>query len=104
MTEELKTKLAGIVMLGALFFFLAFCLLAQGCASIKYGSDADYVRGLKNPIFVGTQVNAHKLMSDKGVLQAGMDFVPSAAADVVLMPWYLMLYWKAEETELPYAE
>ena len=102
MNETIKTRLSGIICLLTIMGLLAFCVFLQGCASIKYGSDANYVRGLKNPIFVGFQVNAHKLMSDDGVLQASMDFMPSMAADVALMPWYLMLYWSAEKTELPY--
>ena len=102
MKQDLINRIIGISALLVIVAMLGVSVFLQGCASIKYGSDADYVRALKNPIFVGTQVNAHKLMSDDGVLQASMDFVPSMAADVALMPWYLMLYWSAEKTELPY--
>jgi uncharacterized protein YceK len=102
MTEELKTRIAGIAMLGALFFFLAFCLLAQGCASMRYGTDPEYVMSLRNPVYVGTQVCGYKLMSDEKVLQSGIDLPFSFIADTGMLPWYLGLYWWHDTTRLPY--
>lgn len=102
MNDAIKTILYGIcALVGIAALLAALTVLSNGCAAIKYGTDSDYVRQLDAPYMVGTQINGVKLMSDKGTVPAMMDVLPSAAADVALLPYHLFLYWQHDKTEIP---
>ena len=100
MKESTKTALMAWVTIVVMAGFMAILIIINGCASIKYGTDREYVMAARNPLYIGTQVNAVKLMADKGSLQAALDIIPSAAADTAMLPWYLGLYWWHDKTEI----
>jgi hypothetical protein len=90
--RNLDKRNIGFLILGIVAFYIIVCLI-QGCASIKYGMDREYVKTLKAPYMVGTQINGMKLMQDKGSFPAMFDAGPSFLADLGLLPYHLGLYW-----------
>lgn len=92
---DIKSAVTGVLVA------LAFVILmtAYGCGTIRHMNFEENAK-LSAPYMIGTQINAHKLMSDNGTIPALFDIIPSFVMDCALLPVYLGYYW-AHDTQRP---
>ena len=101
---EFDAKSGAISTLLALII-VCFIMLFNSCATIKTFDPKENAK-MAAPYFIGTQYNAHKLMSDRGSLPAMIDIIPSFCADVLLLPGHVMLFYINDEQDIsgPYKQ